>query len=151
MNKRSFCLPFQIACYTHLSMNILELFLLKVYFVIFVQNFKAMSNKIPVVGTNTGGLLESIVDGKTGYLCEPNKEAFGKAVEKIIGSETIRKRMGEAGHDVARKKFSEEMFRENINKMFDKSKEKNDKKLRKILKIAFVLLMFGYVLTTALG
>ncbi len=55
--------------------------------------------KVPVIGTATGGIIEAIVDGKTGLLIKPND--LNDLVEKILyfyENENIRKQMGEKGH-----------------------------------------------------
>ena len=57
---------------------------------------EALSCSVPVIGTNTGGLPEVVIDGKCGYLCDPNdiKSLANRAIE-ILSSEELAKKMGQ--------------------------------------------------------
>ena len=56
---------------------------------------EALSCSVPVIGTNTGGLSEVVIDGKCGYLCDPNdvRSLANRAIE-ILCSEELAKKMG---------------------------------------------------------
>ena len=56
---------------------------------------EALSCSVPVIGTNTGGLPEVVIDGQCGYLCDPNdiKSLANRAIE-ILCSEELSKKMG---------------------------------------------------------
>jgi len=56
---------------------------------------EALSCSVPVIGTNTGGLSEVVIDGQCGYLCDPNdvKSLANRAIE-ILCSEELAKKMG---------------------------------------------------------
>ena len=46
---------------------------------------EAMSVGLPVVGTNTGGIPEIIIDEKTGYLTElKNSDQMAQKIKKIV-------------------------------------------------------------------
>jgi glycosyltransferase involved in cell wall biosynthesis len=61
----------------------------------------------PVVATRTGGLAEVVEDGRNGVVVQPgDAKAFGKAMEKILYNEDLKRRMGEASLELARDKFS---------------------------------------------
>ena len=55
---------------------------------------EALSCSVPVIGTNTGGLPEVVIDGQCGYLCDPNdiKSLANRATE-ILCSEELSKKM----------------------------------------------------------
>ena len=56
--------------------------------------------KLPVIGTNTGGIVEAIIDGKTGLLIKPNDKK--ELIEKILmlyHQPEKRKEMGEYGYN----------------------------------------------------
>lgn len=56
--------------------------------------------KLPVIGTNTGGIVEAIIDGETGLLVKPND--LNDLVEKIMmlyNQPEKRKEMGENGYN----------------------------------------------------
>jgi phosphatidylinositol alpha-1,6-mannosyltransferase len=62
--------------------------------------------KVPAIGTNTGGIVEAIVDGKTGYLIKQND--LNDLIEKIlllIDNEKMRKTLGENGYKRVVEKF----------------------------------------------
>jgi alpha-1,3/alpha-1,6-mannosyltransferase len=44
---------------------------------------EAMASGCPVIACNSGGPTESVIDGKTGYLCDPNPAAFSAAMAKF--------------------------------------------------------------------
>ena len=55
--------------------------------------------KVPVIGTKTGGIVEAIIDGKTGFLINQNN--LDDLIEKILfllDNENIRKDFGEKGY-----------------------------------------------------
>jgi L-malate glycosyltransferase len=64
---------------------------------------EALSCSVPVIGTNTGGLSEVVIDGQCGYLCDPNdiKSLANRAIE-ILCSEELAKKMGREARKRAR-------------------------------------------------
>lgn len=71
---------------------------------------EAMLAGIPVLATNTGGPLETIYDGRTGWLRSPEKtEQWTDVMRKALipsSADTLRK-MGQSGHDRVLAEFSE--------------------------------------------
>lgn len=66
---------------------------------------EAMFSGLPVVATNVGGMAELVEDGATGILVSPgDPAALAGALERLIGDEALRRKMGEAGR---RKAFAE--------------------------------------------
>jgi glycosyltransferase involved in cell wall biosynthesis len=62
---------------------------------------EAMSLKLPVVASNTGGLPENVQDGRSGILVPVgDSEAICAALEKLLGDPDLRRRMGEAGYQL---------------------------------------------------
>lgn len=56
---------------------------------------EAMSCGVPVVGARVGGIAESIVDGETGLLVEPNNvDALAEAMMRILGDPDLQVIMG---------------------------------------------------------
>jgi len=51
----------------------------------------------PVIACNSGGPLETILDNKTGFLCDPTPEAFADAINKLLMAPQKAKDMGRAG------------------------------------------------------
>ena len=82
-----------------------------------ISVIEAMAHGLPCVTSDTGGLPESVVNGKTGFMCSPNDiECFVSQIIKLIDDDELRYRMGEAG-----KVRAETFFVENVQerKMID--------------------------------
>ena len=58
---------------------------------------EAMASGTPVVATRVGGLASTITHGKTGFLVGSRQpEGFASAIERLLGDEALRRRMGAA-------------------------------------------------------
>jgi glycosyltransferase involved in cell wall biosynthesis len=68
---------------------------------------EAMAHGRPVVASAVGGLLDLVVDGETGILVPPGDvDALREALERLLGDEALRRRMGDAGRARVRTHFS---------------------------------------------
>ncbi len=56
---------------------------------------ESMARSVPVVATRRGGLTETILDGQTGYLVEPNESEMREAIAKLFKQD--RESMGRTG------------------------------------------------------
>jgi glycosyltransferase involved in cell wall biosynthesis len=71
---------------------------------------QAMAHGRPVVATAVGGLTEAVVDGETGLLVAAGDvPALRAALERLLGDEELRRRLGVAGRKQARDHFSREV------------------------------------------
>ncbi|CAE7473227.1 ALG2 [Symbiodinium natans] len=84
---------------------------------------EAMYAQVPVVAVNTGGPLESIVDGETGFLRPQDPEAWAEAVERLLEDPALRKRFGEAGRERASSCFSLQAFGKTLDAAVRKNEE----------------------------
>lgn len=75
---------------------------------------EAMYCCCPVVAVNSGGPLESVADGVTGFLCEPTAEAFSAAMERLVTEPHLHSDMGQAGKARVQDKFSLEAFSDQL-------------------------------------
>lgn len=67
---------------------------------------EAMSSAKPLVATRVGGIPELVEDEKTGFVVERgDAQAIADSILKLIAEPELRKRMGEAGREVALEKF----------------------------------------------
>lgn len=67
---------------------------------------EAMSQKIPVVGTNVGGIPEVVKNGLTGYICDrSDTKEFSAKIISLLKDKEKRKRFGEAGYARFKTKF----------------------------------------------
>ena len=81
----------------------------------------AMSLGIPVVGTNIGGTIESVVDGYTGFLVPPNDtELLADKICVLINSPDIRLKFGKNALDRANDIFSINAYSEKVLAFYEK-------------------------------
>jgi glycosyltransferase involved in cell wall biosynthesis len=72
-----------------------------------VACLEAMAHARPVVASAVGGLRDLVVDGETGLLVPPrDPEALRSALERLLGDRELRLRLGAAGRERARERFS---------------------------------------------
>ena len=81
---------------------------------------EAMYMKCPVIAVNSGGPLETVVDSKTGFLCEGTPEAFAAAMRKIVEEKGLANKLGEAARKHVMEKFSFDAFTEQLNSVVNK-------------------------------
>jgi glycosyltransferase involved in cell wall biosynthesis len=66
-----------------------------------------MAAQLPVVATATGGNLDAVEEGKTGFLVPVGAPAkLGQALSLLIGNAALRSRMGEAGRAKVEAEFT---------------------------------------------
>lgn len=75
---------------------------------------EAMYLQCPVIAANSGGPLETVADGTTGYLCDPLPDKFSEAMSKFVKDENLHKKLGEAGKNRVIQKFSFKQFTEQL-------------------------------------
>jgi len=70
---------------------------------------EAMASGLPVVGTPQGTMIETIVDGVTGYLVEPAQtDTLTDRVSRLLVDEQLREAMGQAARRRIEQVFCEE-------------------------------------------
>lgn len=72
----------------------------------------------PVIAVNRGGLKESQIDGKTGYLIEPTVREFSKKLAKLAGNLRLTRRIGINARENS-KKYDWESFVKRIEEVFN--------------------------------
>lgn len=55
---------------------------------------EAASCEVPVVAINEGGFVESVIDGKTGFLVEPSPRPIFEKLELLLQDEKLRNKLG---------------------------------------------------------
>lgn len=74
-------------------------------------NLEAMEYKLPIVSTKVGGIPDEVVDGENGYIINDNDtQSLSEALCKLLGDESLRKKMGEAGYQKFKSNFTEMCF-----------------------------------------
>jgi phosphatidyl-myo-inositol dimannoside synthase len=79
---------------------------------------EAAAHGLPVVAHDVGGVSEAVVDGVTGLLVPPDRPAqLAAAFEKLVHDAELRRKLGAAGRDWARrncwKESAEALFNPN--------------------------------------
>ena len=71
---------------------------------------ESMYMRCPVIACKSGGPLETVVEGKTGFLREGKPDQFAEAMQRIVDDLKQAKRLGENGRKHVLEKFSFETF-----------------------------------------
>jgi alpha-1,3/alpha-1,6-mannosyltransferase len=75
---------------------------------------EAMAAARPVIAAASGGPMETIVDGETGFLAEPTRDAFAAAIARLVADPALADRMGQAGRERVVSRFSRSAFGERL-------------------------------------
>lgn len=75
---------------------------------------EAMYMQRPVIACKSGGPLETIVDGETGFLCEPDAASFMQPMLRLVLDKSLAYEMGSEGKAHVVKNFSFSNFREQL-------------------------------------
>ena len=72
-----------------------------------------------MVAVASGGPLETVVDGQTGFLCEGTAGPFAEAIGKLVSpaGAKLKQKMGLAGHARVKKTFTLQLFGERLDDM----------------------------------
>lgn len=80
---------------------------------------ESMYKRKPVIACDSGGPLETIVHGKTGYLCNSNAKSFSNAMFKLVNKPNLAKDMGLSGRELVLEKFSHKSFKSSLNNFLE--------------------------------
>lgn len=116
---------------------------------------EAMLAGVPVLAVNTGGPLETVVDGQTGWLCSPeNTESWTKVMDKVLHKMSKKElaAMGTAGKERVKKEFSDVKMAERLDGIMDgmaKTKRRSVQELSSfLLTIAVLVFDVAYYLAS---
>lgn len=102
--KKASCLVIPSECHENSPMTVIE----------------AMAVGKPVIGSRMGGIPEQVEDGVNGFLCQAGNAAeFAAALDKLMASPQLRRRMGEAGRARAEAQYSLEDHNRNLLKIYE--------------------------------
>lgn len=69
----------------------------------------------PVIACNSGGPVETVNNGVTGFLCEPTPEDFSSAMARFIKNPELANRMGAEARNNVVESFSVKTFGQKLN------------------------------------
>ncbi|MFM7015999.1 MAG: glycosyltransferase [Bacteroidota bacterium] len=70
---------------------------------------EAMASSLPIISTNQGAIVESVIDGENGYIVkEKSPEEIADKIAILVNNENLRNSMGKKSRDFYEMKFTEE-------------------------------------------
>lgn len=88
---------------------------------------EAMAAHKPVIACNSGGPVETVKNGATGFLCESNPREFSLAMSKLIQDPQMAQRMGVEARRHVTESFSTKIFGQHLNQyLVDVARAKED-------------------------
>lgn len=87
---------------------------------------EAMACGVPVIGVNEGGIRETILHEKTGFLLNRDPEKFAEAIQYLLENENIAKEYGQNGRNYVIENWSWEKSASNLEVHFKKFLKKGD-------------------------
>jgi len=84
---------------------------------------EAMYSGLPIVAVRATGVKDIVEDNKTGFLVREDTREFGKAVQKLIDDEDLRKNFGEEAKIIAREKYTSSVCGEKMIKVYGQAIE----------------------------
>lgn len=86
-----------------------------------------MAAEKPVIACNSGGPVETVKDGVTGFLCEPNPEDFAAAMAKFVRDPLMSETLGREARKHVVESLSTKIFGRHLNAyLVDIVSEKRD-------------------------
>ncbi len=80
---------------------------------------EAMASGLPCIGTEVGGIPEIIRDGDSGFIVPPkDPEKLAARIIEVLSDETLRKKMGRKGREIALKKFDWDIIAEKTERFY---------------------------------
>lgn len=76
---------------------------------------EAMYAGAPVVASASGGPLETVVDGETGFLCAHTPAAFAEAMGRFLADDGLSLALGRAAHDHVKRRFGMDAFADELD------------------------------------
>lgn len=77
---------------------------------------EAMAAYKPVIACNSGGPVETVKHGVTGFLCDPSPREFASAMSNFIQDLHMSEKMGQDAHQHVAESFSTKIFGQHLNR-----------------------------------
>ena len=79
----------------------------------------AMAYALPVISTVRGALGEVVEDERTAIVAEPNAKEFAAAMERLLLDRQLQKKLGAAGREEVKRRFSADRMVENTLRVYE--------------------------------
>lgn len=80
---------------------------------------EAMANSLPIIATDQGAIIESVIDGKNGFIVPAESpKAIAEKIELLIKDEMLRKQFSEYSYQHYLANFTEAKMVDNLTKVF---------------------------------
>ena len=81
---------------------------------------EAMSAGLPCVVSNVGGMPESVIEDKTGFLCDPSDvHSYSNRIIKLLNDRDLAYKLGFNGRIRAKRLFSDRVQKFKINRLYN--------------------------------
>ena len=81
---------------------------------------EAMAARLPIISTNKGAIIESVIDKKNGFIVEPQKpELIAEKLKLLIENSELREQMGKESFQLYLANFTEEKMVEKYTSVFN--------------------------------
>lgn len=81
---------------------------------------EAMASGLAIISTDQGAIIESVIDGKNGFIVKPNApEEIAEKLKLLISNSSLRIQMGKSSREFYLEKFTETKMVENFSKAFN--------------------------------
>jgi glycosyltransferase involved in cell wall biosynthesis len=81
---------------------------------------EAMAAGLPIISTDMGAIIESVIDGENGFIIEPkHPEQIAEKLELLIKNEALRKKMGASSRNLYLANFTEVKMVEKLTYTFN--------------------------------
>jgi glycosyltransferase involved in cell wall biosynthesis len=91
-----------------------------------ISLLEAMARRVPVVASRVGGIPEVVTDGVDGLLVSPSSPSeLADALVRLACSPELRARLGEAGYDTVRARFSIDAQVRRIQAVYDEELQRS--------------------------
>ena len=76
-----------------------------------------MYNRCVVIACNSGGPLETVVEGTTGFLLEPQPEIWAHKISEVLSEPHLVEKLGNAGREHVISKFTNDAFADQLDEI----------------------------------
>lgn len=80
---------------------------------------EAMAYELPIIGTAIGGTTDQVEESQTGFLVPPqDSSALAEKLEMLLGSDDLRRTLGQAGRTRVQARFSMDSFFQSLTDLY---------------------------------